>query len=393
MKTLGKVCLMAMLLLLPLVAFAGGSGASSGAGAARQPQEPAHITALRKVVATDSTWDELLKLAQAEGRLIAYSPSSRHSRVAQEFGAKFGIGRIEVTTIPDTEMIEKVYREAAANVDAADVVFVQDGGRVFSELLEPGHIISYTPPALRNVIPKQFQNPQVWDLCTKQFIFNNEKSQAEPIKNIWEVTEPDWRGRVQFKDPFSEGVNMNFLTMITKPEIANKIAQAYRQRYGKDIALTTPNAGYEWIKAFYANGLILGRSDTTMSEVIGAKGQSSQLMGLFTLNKVREAAAKNIALQTTTNLAPFTGFYYPIYTVIPSNSRSPNAAKLFIEYCLSEEGFGPWNTLGDYSPNPQVVNTEDPIPLSQWMEWLIYEDPEWTAENRPDIEDFVNSIM
>jgi iron(III) transport system substrate-binding protein len=282
--------------------------------------------------------------------------------------------------------------KAAAGIDAADVVFCQDGGRVYAELMEPGYVLSYTPPSLRDIIPKEFQNPQVWDIPTKQFIFNSEKSEAQPYQNIWELTEPAWKGRVQFKDPFGEGVNMNFLTMVTKPEIASQVAKAYRSRYGKDIVLTTPNAGYEWIKAFFGNGLILGKSDTTMSEAIGAKGQSVQLAGLFTLNKVRAAKAKNLALKTATAMEPFTGFYYPIYCFIPSNSRSPNAAKLFIEYCLTE-GYAAWNELGDYSPNPQNPNTEDPIPLSQWVQWLVGEDPKWCAENRAEVEEFLNSIF
>jgi iron(III) transport system substrate-binding protein len=129
-----------------------------------------------------------------------------------------------------------------------------------------------------------------------------------------------------------------------------------------------------------------------MSEAIGAKGQSAQLMGLFTLNKARVAESKNLALQTTVEVEPFSGFYYPIYCFIPSNSRSPNAAKLFIEFSLTE-GYAPWNTLGDYSPNPQNVNTEDPIPLSKWVQVLVMEEPQWVAGNRAEVEDFLNSVM
>jgi iron(III) transport system substrate-binding protein len=384
-----EVLTLAMLLaVLPAMFFAcsGKDRAPAGQEGAADPKG-----ALKQVIAADPDREELIRLAQAEGHLMVYTPSSRHSKVGQEFGAKYGI-TVEATQLGDGEMVEKVSKEAAANIDAADVVYCQDGGRVYAELIEPGYVLNYTPPSLRNIIPKEFQDPQVWDITTKQFIFNSEKSEAQPYQNVWELTEPAWKGRIQFKDPFGEGVNMNFLTMVTKPEIADQIANAYRARYGKDIALTTPNAGYEWIKAFFANGLVLGKSDTTMSEAIGAKGQNAQLAGLFTLNKVRTAAAKNLALKTATAMEPFTGFYYPIYCFIPSNSRSPNAAKLFIEYCLTE-GYTAWNELGDYSPNPQNPNTEDPVPLSQWIQWLVGEDPKWCAENRVEVEEFLNSIL
>lgn len=322
---------------------------------------------------------------------MIYTPSSRHAQVGAEFGAKYGL-KVEVVQLKDTEMIEKVSKEATAKIDAADVVFVQDGGRVYSELMEPGFVTSYTPPSLRDIIPAKYQNPQVWDICTKQFIYNSEKSKDQPINNVWELTEPSWKGRIQLKDPFGEGVNMNFLTMVTSPEISAELAAAYKSRYGKDIVLTTKNAGYEWIKAFYNNGLLLGKSDTTMAESIGAKGQAAQLIGLFTLNKLRTAAAKGLDLQTCYDVEPFAGFSYPIYCFIPSNSRSTNAAKLFIEYALTE-GYAPFNQMGDYSPNPQNVNTEDPIQISQWSEWLVNEDPKWVAEARADVEEFINNIM
>jgi len=382
MKANRILVLLLLLVALPGILFANGK-TETPAPVAPAAQPPAAVA--------EPTFDELVKLAQAEGSLMIYTPSSRHAKVGAEFGAKYGL-KIEVVQLKDAEMIEKVSKEAAAKLDAADVVFCQDGGRVYSELMEPGYVTSYTPPSLRDVIPQQYQNPQVWDLCTKQFIFNSEKSSEQPIKNIWELTEPQWKGNVQMKDAFGEGVNMNFLTMLTKPENAAKLASAYKNRYGKEIVLTTPNAGYEWIKAFYGNDLLLGKSDTTMAESIGAKGQSVQLMGLFTLNKLRTAKDKNLDLQTCYEVEPFSGFYYPIYCFIPSNSRSPNAAKLFIEYSLTE-GYAAWNTLGDYSPNPQNINTEDPVQISQWADWLIYEDPAWVAEARVDVEEFVNTIM
>jgi iron(III) transport system substrate-binding protein len=380
MKKYRIAILFMLLAVLPAMIFAGGSKE-------QQTTKPAE----KEVSAAEPTRDELIKQAQAEGTLMIYSPSSRHAKVGAKFGEMYGL-KVEVVQLKDTEMVEKISKEASANIDAADVVFCQDGGRVYSELIEPGYVKSYCPPSLRDIIPAKYQNPQVWDICTKQIIFNSEKSTEQPIKNVWELTEPQWRGKVQFKDPFGEGVNMNFLTMLTKPEQAEKLAAAYKNRYGKDIVLTTQNAGYEWIKAFYNNGLLLGKSDTTMSEAIGAKGQKDQLIGLFTLNKLRSAKDKNLALQTCYDVEPFTGFYYPIYTFIPSNSRNPAAAKLFIEYCLTE-GYAAWNELGDYSPNPQNKNTEDPVQISQWAEWLVWEDPQWVSETRVDVEEFINSIM
>lgn len=380
------VCMLIVSLLVPFALFAQGEAEKPSATSTASPTAKTVV----QVADADPSDEELVKLAQAEGTLTVYTPSSRQSKIAVEFEKKYGI-KTTSTSIKDVEMVEKVSKEAAANLDAADCVFCQDGGRVYTELIEPGYLKSYTPPALKNVIDPRYQKPEVWSFCTKVFIFNSGNG-GQPITNIWQVTEPDWKGRIQFKDPFQEGVNMNFLTMITRDDYAKQLADAYKKLYGKDLKLTTENAGYEWIKMFYAN-VVLGKSDTTIAEQVGTKGQDKQMMGLFTANKIRTAKDKNLDLTYCQNVEPFTGFYYPIYAFIPSNSKSPNAAKLFIRYCLGDAYLTQYNTLGDYSPNPNLPNTEDPVTFKQWESQLVFEDPEWCAEARPAVEEFVNSIM
>ena len=66
---------------------------------------------------------------------------------------------------------------------------------------------------------------------------------------LWQLTEPEWKGALQFKDPFSEAVNMNFFAMITREDWAAKIADAYKSYYGKEIQLT--------MRRFNANRSIL----------------------------------------------------------------------------------------------------------------------------------------
>jgi len=145
-----------------------------------------------------------------------------------------------------------------------------------------------------------------------------------------------WKGLVQFKDPKQEGVNANFLTMVTSPTWSERLAKAYEDLYGKKLVLTTPNAGYEWIKRWFQNGLILGNSDTTISENIGIKGQKAQTMGLFVYSKTRYDDAKNLALLPMTDVQPFSGFMYPAFLQMTKNAKNKNAAKLFIEYTVDE---------------------------------------------------------
>ncbi len=374
------ISIMLLLLLIAVPVFANGS------------KEAAEEVVVEKE--TEMSHDELVEKAKAEGTLTVYTYSSRTTKIADAFTAKYGI-KVDVTQLKDTEMIEKVSKEASANLDAADVVFCQDGSRIYPELIMTGYVKTFIPSNVEgNLLDEEFENPLVFEAMNKVFIYNSEVSPEQKLTNIWQLTEPEYKGALQFKDPFSEAVNMNFFAMITREDWAEKIAQAYKNYYGKDIVLTTKNAGYEWIKAIYNNGVVLGKSDTTIAENVGAKGQSREMVGLFTLNKMRTATDKNLALSPAYNMEPFSGFMYPAYVFITSNAKATNAAKLFIEFAMSEEGWVPFDVIGDYSPvNYLSVNAEDPLNVIDWKNQLVYEDYQWCAESRADVEEFISSII
>lgn len=367
-----------------LAACVSGTFASGAREAA--PKNPAQSE-------TKMTHEELVAAAKAEGTLTIYTHSSRTAKAADGFAAKYGI-KVDTTQLKDSEMVDKVSKEAASDLDAADVIFCQDGSRVYPELVLTGDVINYIPDSVKGqIIDEQYRDPFVWEMVTKLFIYNDEKG-GNPLTNVWQLTDPSFKGRFQFKDPFSEGVNMNFFTMVTRDDWAEKLAQAYKDYYGKDLVLTTRNAGYEWIKGLYKNGAVLGKSDTTIAENIGAKGQDAQLVGLFTSNKLRTASAKDLSLAICDDLKPFGGFMYPAYVFVTKNAKSPNAAKLYVEYSMTEEGWQPFNTQGDYSPIKSImVNKEDNTTLESWGKTLVTEDPQWCAQARSDVEEFISSLF
>ncbi len=340
------------------------------------------------------THDELVAAAKEEGVVVVYSVTSRIAKAAAAFTEKYGIA-VEATNLKDFELVEKISKEGSTGAVGADFVLAQDGGRVMGELINLEYLYNYVPPTMKDIIPVQFQNPLAFSFINKVFIYNDEDSEGAPFNNIWALTTEEWRGNFQFKNPFQEGVNANFLTMVTKPEIADQIAAAYKEYFGKEITLTTPNAGYEWIKSILENDLILTTSDTKTAESIGVRGQNKPYnAGLFVYSKFRYKKSKNLALEPIMDVAPFSGFYYPIYVLMSTNAVNPNAAKLFIEFLLTEEGFTPWSAnLGTYSSNPNVPLVEGDHPMTVWGKILVKEDPTFCFENRGEVEEFLNEYI
>ena len=57
------------------------------------------------------------------------------------------------------------------------------------------------------------------------------------------------------------------------------------------------------------------------------------------------------------------------YVVVINKETHPNAAKLFIKFILSAEGFAPWNQVGQYSSIPTIEPIADALPFKDLKVW------------------------
>jgi len=336
---------------------------------------------------------ELISAAKKEGSLTVYSITSRIANAAKSFEEKYGI-TVSAYNLKDFELIEKVSQEGKNNIFGSDVIIAQDSGRVYGEIIKPGYAYSYVPDSMKSIIPEKYHDPLYFSFITKAFIYNSETNVFPPVNNVWELTEEKWAKKFWFKDPLKEGVNANFLTMVTSPEVSARLAESYERHFGKKITLTTPNAGYEWIKALIENQLVMFTSDTKIAASLGERGKGIEAVALGTYSKLRAREKKNLALMPIMGMEPFAGFFYPSFLLVRSNAKSPNAAKLFVEYLLTEEGFSPWSgSLGTYSSNPNIKPYPGDNSLDIWSRILVFESPQYIFENRGNVEEFWNSLI
>ena len=170
--------------------------------------------------------------------------------------------------------------------------------------------------------------------------------------------------------------------------------RAYEDLYKKPLKLTTKNAGYEWIKMAFQNGLVMGPSDTAMTESVGVKGQNLTAIGLLNYSKLRYAEKKNLAVGTADKVTPFAGFYYPEYVMLVKDAKHPAAAKLFVQFLLTKEGFASWSKdMGTYSGNETIKVAKGDKPLAEWQKVLVGDDPQYIFEHRAEVEEFISKFM
>jgi len=345
------------------------------------------------VIQEPDSHDELVKLAQQEGKVVVYAITSRLKEAAEAFEEKYGI-KVEYSNVKDKEIYTKVTTEVSGNTAGADVVVVHDSYRVQSQLLATGYCFSQTPKSLKSVIAKEYQDPLIWYFGLKNFLYNTEFNDGKPpFDNIWAVTDPKWAGSYYFKDANSEGGNFNFLTMLTNEKWSSKLAEAYKAYYGKDIEIPEgQTAGHVWIKMFLENS-IGSDSETTMAEDIARKGQSKQWFGWTAFSKLRALTdTTQFAIDAIIDCEPFSSYLQPVYILITKNTQHPYAALLWTEFMYTDVAWAPYGEeYGSYNVISTLVHS-DGYTLDYWLERAVVDDPIYIYESRADMEEFYNEV-
>ena len=172
------------------------------------------------------THEELAEKAMAEsGAFVVYGNTSRIATAAEDFAALYGIP-VESNNLKDQEIYTKLRSENGSG--AADMVMIQDGAQL-ADAIDEGLVLNFVPASVGDVLEEADQQPAlVHQYINKLFIYNNQGDAVPAIRNVWELTAPEMKGNVIFKNPETEKVNMNFLIMCTEPAWAEKLAEAYR---------------------------------------------------------------------------------------------------------------------------------------------------------------------
>ena len=327
-------------------------------------------------------WAAIEAAAQEEGPLLVYSTTSRTATAATAFQEKTGI-EIEVVRLGEQDLIQRAYQEARAGVDSADVIVVEDWVAARELLSASGYFVNYVPPTARELFAERHQDPLVLGFINRIFGYNTDKHpDHDPFVSVWDLTTDAFRGRVMIRDVAITGEHQNAFTEWIRR--SDELEAAYERRFGQPLVMTEANAGLEWMKRFLENDPIIMTSDTRISEAVGAAGQEDPPYGMFYVySKHRDIPLQDLRLTDSRQIDPTLGYYYPIVLQLSANSSSPNAAKVFIEYLTTIEGFAPWaDSPGVYTPNPNQVPFEGDMPFWWWEERLWYYDLDFAAENR-----------
>jgi iron(III) transport system substrate-binding protein len=340
-------------------------------------------------LAEDFNLDALIAAAKKEGPITVYATTGKIVETAKNFTAKYGI---EATgkKVNEPTQVELFIREAQAGNIVGDVSVSGDVAASVAQLIPEGIAYSWLPPDLAQYIPAGSQDPLVVVSDEHVWSYNTEAYDKCPVTNIWQLTEPEWKGKVAMLDPLEKPNYADwFNQMATHHD--GEVAKAYEDLYGKKLETDEDSATKAWVKAYAANGPLLTDSES-VAEAVGATGQAEPFMGMNSVAKFRDNVDKGYKLGICTGIEPFAGFVYPGFGLIAKGTKSPNAAKLFIHYLMTEEGISNQTVDGKMSSNSQVpANPDEQSGIAEHMGEMMPYDSSTSADDydaREDWQDF-----
>ena len=313
--------------------------------------------------------------------------------MVKSFEAAYPGIKVEAFDLGTIDAISKIKAENKANAFVGDVAFIGAPEIVMGELV-PKHLVwGFTPSNVASLVPKEFQEPVLTHrLGTRILIYNSEVYKKSPINNWWDLTKPEWKGKVQLKDIYESGENL--ATFITFVQHADDFAKAYKEAFGKDIVLDkdAPTAAHQFIKDFLKNDPVFVGSDGDGSTNVGTKGQKDPPIALTDYAKYRDVIAGKLFFEPAGDIKPAPAVFYQSTLSIVDQAPHPNAAKLVIRWMMGDEkggqGMAPWFVPGDYPVRTDVATPKGAIPFTDLKarSWVI--DTTYSYKNSAAILDF-----
>ncbi len=252
----------------------------------------------------------LVAAAQKEGRMVYYTAS--FTEVEQEvigaFNKRFPGIRVEMVRASGGQLITRIKTEAAAGKLAADVIDHSDRG-LMKEI--EAIFADYAPPNATDYLPEALISPKLWPRLTPAWsiAYNTELVKAPP-KSWMDLTRPGYE-----KGAIGQVIAPSGGTTWTRIMFER---QVLGEDYWARQAATKP--------ALYPSGAPLADA------LVRGEVSIAPLIYNAILPKKRDGAPVEIFF-------PPEGVpIVPYATGIPKTAANPNAAKLFLDWSLSEEG-------------------------------------------------------
>lgn len=295
---------------------------------------------VRTPASIQTSLDDLIKSAKAEGELTFYSVATDNvlGNVTKSFTAKYGI-KAAYIRLSSGPLLQRFATEAEAGTFSVDMVilagpnvaiFAADGAKKgwVEPILQAG-----IPATMSGEYPQKYNRgaSTVISIGSWLFAYNTETVKGADIPRDWgDLVNPKWKGKVLLVDPKSSDVYPGFWIMIL-------------DRYGE-----------KFFDALRAQNLRTAGSLATFQALAAGEGA----IALPTVEYiVLELKTKGAPINSITP-AYTSGVEMEMFLTASRRAKHPNAARLMAHYLMSREG----NKVFNDAPGVNSIYDTDRLP-------------------------------
>jgi iron(III) transport system substrate-binding protein len=316
-------------------------------------------------------WEKLVKAAQQEGRVevvIAGQAVQKLRPAMGTFEKKYGI-KVNFQTGGGGAHAERILAERRSGRYTVDVWI--GGANTALVSLIPNKALASIPELL---IDPGVTDPSLWFQGKHHYTdpdgryiftyaaspahiiaFNTKMVNPAEIKSIWDLLDPKWKGKIVSWSPGDQGTASTSVSLLLMP----KIGEEWFRRWANEMDVTIvkdARQGAEWVALGRFPIGMFGLS--TQADWLAGEGFPIQgyLPQPFAEGEALTASASNI--------------------MVMEKAPNPNAAQLFVNWALSQEGQSLFIRLGEKRDSLRTDVPNDVIELQHRI--------------RPDREYFVS---
>ena len=259
---------------------------------------------------------EIADKARAEGRVVLYSCPGRENvePVVREFERQYPGIKVQVSYGKGSQLQEKIRSEGRAGRPTADLHSC--GWNGLYQFGMEGHLEKYLSPQLAQFEPSAIDKSGL-TLSHSAHIYglvvNTRWVSADETPRSWaDLAEPKWKGKLAIQDPRPGGGGFSWFAQ----------------------TLTDPSLGENYLRKMAQQKIFFGRTNDLVYSLIARGEYFVHIAG--TEERATAEAPKSAPVKF---LKPRDGaFYTRVGFGLVKNAPHPNAAKLYIDFTLSEAG-------------------------------------------------------
>jgi len=302
--------------------------------------------------------NELIEAAKKEGQFTYYTAdfSEPESEIIKAFNKRFPFVKVAMVRAPGGQLITRIKTEAAAGKLGADAVTHSDRGLMkgIADLFQ-----DYAPPNAKDYRDDVQAAPQLWPKTTLGWsIAYNTELEKDPPRSWMDLCKPQY-GPKKIGQVIAPSGGTTWTRIMFE-----------RQTFGEDY----------WKKQAATQPVLFPSGAPTSDSLV--RGEISIGVLLYNIAYIKKKDGAPVEIIFPSDGVPLN--YYA--AGVPKASQNPNAAKLFLNWCMSDEGQAfhikelgyltalknpPFNPPG-YDPKvikPWAPNFEQYVTLrDQWIE-------------------------